>query len=73
MGLNKISFIERLQLLTMYAAGFEKEAQDYALKLGCTKNYAAALHAKMVRKLSYKQIKHSVKWLRAISNGKVEI
>lgn len=73
MGLNKISFIERLQLLTMYVAGFEKEAQDYALKLGCVKNYAGVLHNKMVRKLSCKHIKHSDKWLRAIENGKVEI
>ena len=71
--MRKTIFIDRLQLLTMYAAGFEKEAQDYALKLGCTKNYAAVLHARMARQLSRKHIQYSDKWLRAIQNGKVNI
>ena len=74
MGLTKITFIERARLLAMYAAGFEKEAQDYALELGCSKYYATILHERMAKKLyCQKEYNTLSKWHRAVAIGKIEI
>lgn len=74
MGANKITFLERLSLLTMYAAGFQKEAEDYALELGCSKYYANVLHGRLYRKLNDCSVpRHSHLWERAVAKGKVAI
>lgn len=71
---KKINEWEQLALITMYAAGFEKEARDYALSLGCTKYYATVLHKNLANKISGPSFQeHTRQWKRAIANGKIII
>ncbi len=72
MGLNKITDEQRLELLTMYAAGFREEARAYALSLGLTEFYATVLYNRMCDKILHrKRRKHTQSWLRAVEAGLV--
>ena len=71
MGTKKLTDLERLQLLTMYAAGFREEAWQYAMELGVSKHYATVLYARFLR--PYQRRKYLVsKWEKALKIGKVE-
>lgn len=66
---TKITDWQRLELLTLYVAGFREEACELALSLGLTKNYAGVLNNRMYRKVNRIFIQNS-RWMRAIENAK---
>lgn len=68
MVVEKITRRQRIELMYLYDERKLKEAQDLAIALGVSKNYATVLVAKRDKP---KKLVHSKKWKRAIANGSV--